>query len=77
MTVPQELLPILQITLPLLFGMWLAANSQNKRLDDLINRVTAIEKRLTEIGDILRTMEGRLAKLEAGGVPPGPKRSNN
>ena len=48
MSIPQELLPVIQITLPLLAGLFIASWVQNKRLDDIINRLMRIENILLE-----------------------------
>ncbi len=64
MTLPSEILPVLQITLPLLGGMWLASHSQNKRLDDIVARLLAIENQLKEINVTLRTHATQLSRLD-------------
>ena len=63
MQIPPEFLPVLQITLPLLAGMYLASHSQNKRLDDIVRRLDSIEKLLKEHGE-------RITRLEERSRPP-------
>ena len=76
MAIPPELLPVVQITLPVLVGMYLAVHSQNKRIDDLITRIAAIENRLLAIENRLASIETtlrnhveRIARLEER-IPP-------
>jgi hypothetical protein len=71
MALPTEILPVLQITLPLLGGMWLASHSQNKRLDDIVARLLAIENQLKDINTTLRSHAEKLARFEER--LPGPK----
>jgi hypothetical protein len=60
--------PFFQITLPLLFGLWLASWYSGKRFEDLrqeINRrLETIEKRLDAIEANLKNVERKLDALE-------------
>jgi len=62
--IPAELLPVLQITIPLLIGLFLAAHSQNKRIDDIVVRLNAIEQRLQKIEERLANFAERITRLE-------------
>ena len=62
MHIAPELLPVLQITLPLVAAILGASWLQNKRLDDIIRRLEVIE-------GILRTQEQRITRLEER-IPP-------
>jgi hypothetical protein len=62
-TIPPEWLPVVQITLPLLAGMYIASWSQNKRLDDICRRLDAIEKLLKEHGERITRIEERTPPL--------------
>jgi hypothetical protein len=57
-SIPPALLPVIQITLPIMITIlgvvWAAVVSQNRRLDDIVGRLTAIEHRLGNIEQILR-----------------------
>lgn len=64
MAIPTELLPVIQITVPLLGGMFLAVWSQNRRLDDIVSRIDKIEVRLAAIETVLRQFEQRITRLE-------------
>jgi hypothetical protein len=55
--VPPELLPVIQITLPIVAAIFGASWLQNKRLND-------IRAELAEIRAILREHSDRLARLE-------------
>jgi len=70
MHIPPELLPVLQITIPLLIGLFVASHSQNKRLDDIVARVIAIEQRLQKIEERLAGMGERITRLEERLPPP-------
>ena len=72
---PPALLPVVQITLPImitiLLAVWAsqgafgaAVVSQNRRLDDIVGRLTAIEHRLANIEQVLREHGERLTRLE-------------
>lgn len=74
MNIPPELLPVIQITLPLLVGGFIAVYAQNKRFDDLRTdmkegfdkidkRLERIEKALTEHGERIAKLEGRIPPL--------------
>jgi hypothetical protein len=63
MHIPPELLPVVQITLPLLVGLFIAAWMQNKRLDDIVARLSAIEKEVRELGQRVARIEGLLTGL--------------
>jgi hypothetical protein len=74
MQIPLELLPVVQITLPVLFGMFLATFAviwsqnkafelQNKRLDDIIARLGRIENILKEQGERITRLEERIPPL--------------
>jgi len=62
--IPPELLPVLQITVPLLIGLFLASHSQNKRLDDIVKRLDAIEAELRDIRKVLASFGERITCLE-------------
>jgi hypothetical protein len=62
MHVPPELLPVVQITVPLIAAILGASWVQNKRLDDIVAE-------LREIRGILREHGERLARLEER-IPP-------
>ncbi len=62
--IPAELLPVLQITLPLVVAVLGASWVQNRRLDDIIGRLAAIETRLASIDGVLREYGQRLTRLE-------------
>lgn len=64
MHVAPELLPVLQITVPLIAAIFGAAWVQNKRLDDIVGRLMAIERRLESIEGVLREHAQRLTRLE-------------
>jgi hypothetical protein len=57
-SIPPALLPVIQITLPIMITIlgvvWAAVVSQNRRLHDIVGRLTAIEHRLGNIEQILR-----------------------
>lgn len=57
MHIPVELLPVLQITLPLVAAILGASWLQNKRLDDIIRRLETIEQ-------VLRDQSQRITRLE-------------
>jgi hypothetical protein len=63
MKIPPELLPVLQITLPLLAGMFLAGWMQNKRLDDIVARLGRIEELLRLHGERITRLEERIPPL--------------
>lgn len=69
MAIPSELLPVVQVTLPILLGMFYAVHSQNKRLDDIVARLTAIENRLLSIEKTLASHGERITRLEER-IPP-------
>ncbi|HEV8525224.1 MAG TPA: hypothetical protein VGQ71_12045 [Terriglobales bacterium] len=69
MHIPPELLPVLQITLPLIAAIFGASWIQNKRLDDIIGRLQSIERRLETIEGILREHGQRITRLEER-IPP-------
>lgn len=71
MNIPTELLPVVQITLPLIVTIGVVSWSQNKRIDDIVQRLTAIEARLTSIEGVLRDFAQRITRLEER--TPGPK----
>ncbi len=62
MRIPAELLPVFQITLPLVIAIFGASWIQNKRLDDIIRRLERIEA-------LMRTFSERLTRLEER-IPP-------
>jgi hypothetical protein len=64
MHIPTELLPALQITLPLVMAIFGASWIQNKRLDDIIGRLNTIERRLETIEGVLREFGERITRLE-------------
>jgi hypothetical protein len=63
MKIPPELLPVIQITLPIVLAIFGASWLQNKRLDDIVGRLGGIETVLREQGE-------RLARLEERIPPP-------
>jgi archaellum component FlaC len=69
MRIPPELLPVLQITLPLVAAIFGAAWIQNKRIDDIMRRLDRIEDELRSIGKTLKEHGERLARLEER-IPP-------
>ena len=60
MQIPSELLPVVQITLPLVAAIFGAAWLQNKRLDDIIRRLEVIEGILREHGQRITRLEERI-----------------
>lgn len=60
---PTELLPVFQITLPLLAGMFIAVHSQNKRLDDITTELREIRKILKDHGERIARLEERIPPL--------------
>lgn len=64
---PPELLPVVQITLPLMVTIIAATMGaswvQNKRLDDIIRRIERIEVLLREQGERITRLEERLPPL--------------
>lgn len=62
--IPPELLPVVQITLPLIIAILGANYFQNKRIDDIVKRLDAIEARLQKIEDRLANFGERIARLE-------------
>lgn len=60
--IPAELLPVLQVTVPLVLAIFGASWLQNKRLDDIIRRLEVIEV-------ILREQAQRITRLEER-IPP-------
>ena len=80
MHIPPELLPVIQITLPLLVGLFIAAWLQNRAIDQLSKRIDdvrdglgkRIDDVLTELREIraeLKTMNTRIIRLEER-IPP-------
>lgn len=64
MTIPPELLPVIQITLPIIITILVAVGMQNRRLDDVVGRIAAIEARLISIDSRLASLEQRIVRLE-------------
>jgi len=60
MHVPPELLPVVQITLPLVAAIFGAAWLQNKRLDDITAELREIRKELKQHGERLARLEERI-----------------
>jgi len=60
MTVPPELLPVLQITLPLVAAILGASWIQNRRLDDITAELREIRKELKQHGERLARLEERI-----------------
>jgi hypothetical protein len=69
MKIPPELMPVLQITLPIVLAIFGAAWLQNKRLDDIVARLTAIEGELRETRKVLAAFGERITRLEER-IPP-------
>jgi hypothetical protein len=76
MHIPRELLPVVQITLPLIVAILGANWLQNRRLDDIVKRLEVIEGILRQLGERLATIEQvlrehgqRLTRLEDR-IPP-------
>jgi hypothetical protein len=71
MRIPAELLPVLQITAPLIVSIFLAMAYQNKRIDDvnkriddLTKRFDGLEKRIDDLrNDMNRQFEHVFAEL--------------
>jgi uncharacterized protein (DUF433 family) len=59
---------VIQITLPVMITIlgvvWAVVVSQNRRLDDIVGRLTAIEQRLSNIEQILGEQGERITWLE-------------
>lgn len=74
MKIPAELLPVLQITLPIILAILGAAWIQNKRIDDLRSDTNRqFDQVLTELRAIrmeLGIHGERLARLEQRDIPP-------
>jgi hypothetical protein len=74
MHIPAELLPVLQITVPLLVGLFVAGWFQNKRIDDLRSDLgefrTEVRTELRGIREELVRQGERLARLEERIPPP-------
>ena|SRR5689334_7325222 len=69
MHIPGALVPILQITLPLVAAIAVAAWLRNKRLDDLIERTADIQTRLSRIEQrISRAEQRRPPQLVVSGL---------
>lgn len=64
MHIPPEWLPVVQITLPVVGAILAAAWLQNKRIDDLIARVTTIEGHLYNLVARVSAIEIRLGGIE-------------
>jgi hypothetical protein len=66
-SIPQALLPVIQITLPIMITIlgvvWAAVVSQNRRLDDIVARLSAIEQILREQGERITRLEERTPPL--------------
>jgi hypothetical protein len=73
-SIPAALLPVIQITLPImitiLIAVWAsqaafktAVASQNRRLDDIVARFSAIEQILREQGECITRLEERTPPL--------------
>jgi hypothetical protein len=60
-SIPQALLPVIQITLPIMITIlgvvWAAVVSQNRRLDDIVAGLSAIEQILREQGERITRLE--------------------
>jgi hypothetical protein len=69
MHLPPELLPVFQITVPLLVGLFIAAWVQNKRLDDIVARLSALEQEVRGIRAELSGLRERVTRLEER-IPP-------
>ena len=69
MHIPPELLPVIQITLPLLVGLFIAAWLQNRAIDQLSKRIDDVLTELREIRAELKTMNTRIIRLEER-IPP-------
>ncbi len=63
-----SMLPFFQITLPIMVTfiatIWLASWMQNKRLDDIVARLSAIEARLLAVEKALGALTERVVRLE-------------
>jgi hypothetical protein len=66
-SIPPALLPVIQITLPIMItilgAVWAAVVSQNRRLDDIVARLSAIEQILREQGERITRLEERTPPL--------------
>ena len=69
MRIPPELLPVLQITLPIVAAIFGASWIQNKRLDGIVGRLAAIEAELRDIRRVLANFGERIVRLEER-LPP-------
>ena len=84
MNIAPELLPVVQITLPIIVAMfgslWIGISIQNKRFDDINKRMDdlrgdmnrgfdRVTKRLDDIDTTLKVHGERIAKLEER-IPP-------
>lgn len=70
MNLPPELLPVVQITLPLILAIFGASWLQNRRLDEISKRIDDIITRLGRIEAKLSEHGERLTKLEERIPPP-------
>jgi len=60
MHIPVELLPVIQITVPLLVGLFIAGWLQNKRIDDVLAELRLMRAELTKQGEQLARLEERM-----------------
>jgi hypothetical protein len=62
MTIPPELLPVIQITLPLILAIFGASWIQNRRLDEISKRIDDIVGWLNRIERRLESMDAKLSE---------------
>jgi hypothetical protein len=70
MKIPPELLPVIQITLPLIVAIFVASWVQNKRLDDIIADIREIRGELRGIREELKKQGERITRIEERLPPP-------
>jgi len=56
MNIPVELLPVIQVTLPIALTVFVAVWNQKKHLDDIIARLTRIETKLENDSEHIATL---------------------
>jgi hypothetical protein len=60
MTIPAELMPVVQITLPLIAAIAIAGWLQNRRVDEISKRIDDIGARINDVGGRIDRVDARL-----------------